>query len=217
MTEKNLKTGDAVTYEQDDYIVVENKITKDTEKQRTLIHINVLAISLIVLTYLVYFTAVNIIGVDEKMSVLSFTQLLIYALAFLISFIIFIVAHEYVHYLAYRFFGKIPKYKLKFGLVLKSGMAYCIALEPVTIKASRLSLMMPIYLLVIPSLIAAIVLQNGFIVFLTAMFASGSGGDLWYIWTLRKYSADKYIIEAMPDKSGYEIGYLVLDLVNRNQ
>lgn len=211
MAKIDLKSGDTINYGQHQYRVIENRVTQGKDKQRAFIAINVIAIFIMIVTYLLCFATLSVMGVAGQGFSFSFLEMLIYFVIFVVIFLIFIVAHEYVHYLAYIFFGGIPKNKLKFGVVLKSGMAYCISLEPNTVRASRLSLMMPLYVLVIPVFIAAILTQNSFLAFLTAMFASGSGGDIWYMWTLRKDNADKYMIETMPADDGYEIGYLLLE------
>lgn len=215
MNEKNMKPGDKTTYFDKEYVVEENKITVDKNKSKILLTINLLSVFITAAFFIIYIIIINLIGPAQNMVSFSFLKLLFYMVFFFAAFAIFIAAHEYVHYLAYRVFGKVKKQNFKFGLVLKSGMAYCISLQPSTVKVSRISLMMPLYVLVIPLFIISVVLKNNFIAFLTAMFAGGSAGDLWYIWTLRKYPKDKYIIESVPSSSGYEIGYLVMDLVNQ--
>ena len=213
MNELNLQPGDSVEYKNGKYTVVENRIVKGKQKQRKMILINVLAIVIMVLIFVLCATGMATMGKTDGTFSFGFGE---FAYGFLIiaaAFIVFIVAHEYVHYLTYRIAGKSPKDSLKFGVVLKSGMAYCISLVPNTVKASRLSLMMPFYVLVIPIIILAIVLQSVPLTFMAALFASGSAGDFWYMWTLRKDSRDKYIIEAMPEGNGYEIGYLVLEKI----
>lgn len=211
MNEKLLKTGDSVTYGQSNYKVIDNRITKDKNKTKILILINVISLLIAFGVYILYILSSAMIGVKEQVVQFDFIDMIIYLFVFVAAYVLFIIAHEYVHYLTYRYAGNIPKDKLKFGIVLKSGMAYCISLEPTTVKASRLSLMMPFYVLVIPLIIISVLTQNGFLAFLSALFAGGSAGDIWYMWTLKKDSREKYIIEAMPSGKGYEIGYLLLD------
>ncbi len=91
------------------------------------------------------------------------------------------------------------------------GMAYCISTVPNTVRTSRISLMMPIYVIIIPMAIISVLTGNKYLAILTAAFFSGSAGDLWYMWTLRKYSKDLYILEEEPVDKEYEIGYYVLE------
>lgn len=211
MNKLNLKSGETIICNNSEYRVIENRIVQGKGKKKALITINVLAFAIIPAVFIIYFIALSIIGIQEQSFEIGIGSALIRLAIFFSSYIAFIVAHEYVHYLTYRYFGKTPKDQLKFGLALKTGMAYCIALTPNTIKSSRLSLMMPFYVLVIPFILVAIVLQSGFLLFLAALFASGSAGDFWYMWTLRNDEEDKYILESVPEDGGYDIGYLVLE------
>ncbi|MBN2879160.1 MAG: DUF3267 domain-containing protein [Clostridia bacterium] len=208
------KQGDIIEYGQNRFTVLENRIAAGKEKANKIILINAVAILLIILVYALYIPFRVMMGTPAEEFSFGAKDFLIYLAAFFASFIVFVVAHEYVHYLSYRIWGKVPKEKLKFGLVVKSGMAYCISLEPTTVKESRTSLMMPIYVLVLPVMALAFALQNGFLVFLSAMFFSGSAGDLWYMWTMRKDGRDKYVIENMPKNGEYELGYLLLEKIN---
>lgn len=106
-------------------------------------------------------------------------------------------------------FGKVPKKDIAFGVVLKSGVAYCISKIPVTVKASRLSLMMPVYIICIPLYIIAIIFNNVGLALYTVVLFSGSVGDIYYMWKLRKTDKNLYMFEKMPSKTGYEIGYLL--------
>lgn len=214
MKELNLNAGDTATYNDTEYKVIENRIVKGKDKNKALIVINVIGVAIIPIVFIIYFMVLSIVDIQEQNFEIDLIDTIIRLFVFVASFIAFIIAHEYVHYLTYRFIGKTTKDQLKFGLALKTGMAYCIALSPNTVKSSRLSLMMPFYVLVIPFIILAIALQNGFLIFLAALFASGSAGDFWYMWTLRKDSKDLYIIESVPEDGGYDIGYLVLEKID---
>lgn len=213
MNEVNMKKDETVEYGQTQYKVVENKIIQGKTKKQAFVAINVLALVLMGMVFVIYYIAINIMGVNSQSGEFGLVDMIAYFVGTIAIFLLFICVHELVHYYTYHILGKTPKDKLKFGIVPKMGMAYCIALEPNTLKASRLSLMMPVYLLVVPTIILAIALQSGYVAFLAALFASGSGGDIWYMWTLRKESEDKYIIESMPEGKEYEIGYLVLEKI----
>lgn len=214
MNEINLKPGQTVSYNNSEYQVIENRILKGKAKNSAMLIMGVVSFLLIPAVMLIYFIVLNVMGVHGQQFEFGMTNALVYMVIIIISFVLFIVAHEYVHYLTYRYIGKTEKDKIKFGLALKTGMAYCIALSPNTIKVSRLSLMMPFYVLVIPFIILAVALQSGLLIFIAALFASGSAGDFWYMWTLRKDSKDKYIIESVPQDSEYDIGYIVLEKLN---
>ena len=214
MQELSAKTGDILEYDGEHYRVMENRIKRGEEKRKAVINLNIIAIPTIAIVYFGCLFILLIIndGSTEPTNYTSSGFFLNFIIA-IVSFLVYIIVHEYTHYLAYRIFGKTKKKNLKFGFVLKSAMAYCIAITPNTVKASRLSLMMPIYALIIPLIIIALIFQSTFLILLASIFASGSCGDIWYMWTLRKDAKDKYIIEAMPASDGYEIGYLVLEKI----
>jgi len=134
---------------------------------------------------------------------------LIGPIVFLFSFFIFIVIHELLHGLAFMLFNKNKKNELKFGLVLKSGLAYCISTVPVRVGPSRLSLMMPVYVVCIPLYLFAMISGDIWLIVMAVFFLSGSTGDFYYMWKLRSTNKDLYIYEVMPTKTGYEIGYLL--------
>ena len=214
MNEKNLQPDEMVTYRDIQYRVLENRITPDEKRKSTLVKLNVISFATLGAVFILCTIAIVLLnGNAEGGFTIDGLNFLLSFLLVALVFVAFIVAHEYVHYLTYRFAGGTPKNSLKFGLSLKSGMAYCISLVPNTIKASRLSLMMPFYVLVIPTIIAAILFQSSLLTFMAALFASGSAGDFWYMWSLRKDAKDKYIIEAIPEGSEYEIGYLLLEKI----
>ena len=125
------------------------------------------------------------------------------------GFFPYIVIHELLHGLAFVIFNKTSWKDLKFGIVIKSGMAYCISTVPVKVNPARLSLMMPIYLFCIPMMIFGIILNEVHIVLFSFLYFTGSTGDLYYMWKLRKTSKEFYMFEEMPTKSGYEVGYLL--------
>ncbi len=212
MSDENLQKGELVTYGHIKYKIIDNKIVKGDKKRKTIMKINAFSVLIMIFVYLIYFAATNILGGNDTVFNFEFMSFFISFVIIFAGFVLFIVAHEYMHYLSYRISGT-PKDKLKFGVILKSGLAYCISLVPNTLKASRLSLMMPFYVLVIPCIILSIFLKNNLLGFMSALFASGSAGDFWYMWSMHKIPKDMYIVEVMPKSDGYEIGYLVLEKI----
>ncbi len=125
----------------------------------------------------------------------------------IVGFILYIVVHELLHGAAFMLFNRNTKQELKFGFEKKSGMAYCISTTPVKVPAARLSLMMPIYVVCIPMFVLGIVFNDIVLQVISIFFVSGSSGDVYYMWKLRKASKDHYMFEEMPTATGYEIGY----------
>ncbi|MEX1376829.1 MAG: DUF3267 domain-containing protein [Eubacteriales bacterium] len=215
MKEQSAKPGDILEYDGVQYKVIENRIKRGTEKRKVIINLNLIALPIMILVFAFLYFLLALLNKGTLLHInLSTGGFIINMLIIFGSFIVFAAIHECAHYLAYKFIGKTKKENLKLGIAPKSGMAYCIALSPNTVSASRWSLMMPIYALIIPLSAIAIILQSTFFIFLVSLFASGSAGDIWYMWTMRKDTKDKYIIEALPASSEYEVGYLVLEKIN---
>ena len=215
MNEKSAKPGDILEYDGVQYKVIENRIKQGKEKRKVIIDLNLLAFPIVILVFafLYFLLALLNDGVLPPIN-LSIGGFIIDMLIIFASFIVYAAIHEFAHYLAYKIIGNTKKANMKIGIAPKSGMAYCIALSPNTVRASRWSLMMPIYTLIIPLSVIAVILQSTFFIFLVSLYASGSAGDIWYMWTMRKDTPDKYIIEALPESSEYDVGYLVMEKIN---
>lgn len=197
------KIGDIFAFNETNYELLENNIIPRKKKTKFLIYMNLSAWLVIIIGLLV-----NLIIFRSGSFELTFMSFVILGI-YLIGFIVFAVIHELLHGGAFMLFGRVSKKDIAFGVVLKSGVAYCISKIPVSVKASRLSLMMPIYVICIPLYVIAIILNNFGLGLYTIILFSGSVGDIYYMWKLRKTDKNLYMFENMPNKSGYEIGYLL--------
>lgn len=187
------------------YEIVEDHVVKNNDKRRFLVLIN--AISFIIIFAVI---AVGILLIECIHGAILFEFNLIGLLFFIASFIVFILVHELVHGLAFRVAGKVSWKNITYGVVVKSGMAYCISEVPVKLRASRISLLAPLVVICLPVIAYGIAAGNLGILIMGAFFASGSSGDLWYIWILRRKSKDLYMIEEKPENGEYKLGcYLV--------
>jgi len=200
--------GDIVEFSNGRYQVVEDNIVPDKKRNNVLLLLNGLAIVLMFVTGSLMVVLNGFIH-DEFSYDLELFTLLAYMIGLLVVFFGYVVIHELLHGWAFRLFNGNKKNQLKFGVILKNGMAYCISTVPVNVKAARLSLMMPVYVVCLPLMILSVVLGNLGLVILSAALISGSAGDFYYMWKLRKTSEEYYMFEEMPTKEGYEIGYIL--------
>ncbi|AIO18706.1 hypothetical protein KQ51_00826 [Candidatus Izimaplasma bacterium HR1] len=191
--------GTVRAFETGNFEVVENNIIPEKEKMKFIMKLNL---------YTLLMTVVGIIIVIVFMPK-DFTVNLIELSILLFSFLIYVIVHELLHGMAFMIWNKTSWNQIKFGLVLKSGMAYCISKVPVKVNAGRVSLMMPVYIVCIPMLIIAFVLKDVALGIASIMYLSGSTGDFYYMWKLRHTKKDLYMHEEMPTASGYEVGYLL--------
>ena len=200
-----MEKGEVLHFNGEDFLLVENQIVEESKKKTVTILLNVFAIIGIIPLFVLHF----VLTVPNAISI-EIVDLLYFLFVYL-GFFVYIVIHELLHGAAFHFFGKVEKKDIKFGVVWKSAMAYCISTVPVSVKASRLSLMMPVYVVCIPMYIIGIVLNIQVLCIGSILYLSGSVGDFYYMWKLRKAKKDQYMMEIIPTKSGYEIGYLLME------
>lgn len=192
-------------YDNKRYEIVEDYIVKPKDKRKFLVLINIISFAILFGVF-----AIGILLIEYLHGEIIFEFDLIGLLLFIVFFIVFILVHELIHGLAFRIAGNIPWKHISYGVVPKSGMAYCICEVPVKLSASKISLLAPLVIICIPVIVWGIVAGNLGIVILGAFFVSGSAGDLWYVWILRKKPKDLYMIEEKPVNGEYKLGcYLV--------
>ena len=199
------QVGDIYTFKEVNYELLENSIVprkKNTKFMGMLIISSLLLIFVGVGIHLAIFSSGR--GSFE----ISVSSLIVFAI-YIVGYFLFIIVHELLHGVSFRIFGKVSKEDIVFGVILKSGLAYCVSKIPVTVYASRLSLMMPVYVICLPLYILSIILGDVWMGIYAILLFSGSVGDIYYLWKLRKKDKDYYMYETMPTKSRYEIGYLL--------
>jgi len=197
--------GETYPFANGQFKLVENHILKAKEKQPFLIKLNIAAILFmiigILLTIVVFWGNVTI-----NIGPLG-------ASLYLLSFLVFVVIHELLHGITFVLFSKNKWSTMKFGISVKSGVAYCISLVPVKLPRAKLSLMMPIYAVCLPIYIYAIITNDFALAILGVLLASGSVGDFYYMWKLHRISNKLYMYEELPTKTGYEIGFHIFEKI----
>lgn len=196
-------------YNNEEYLVKDEVfISKDKQKSFVL-QLNLYAI----LTVIILIMTTGIFFNEGTIKIDSSSSYLLDTILFFGSFILYIVVHELLHGLAFILFGKVSIKDIKFGVILKSGMAYCISTVPVKVNAARISLMMPVYVVCIPLYVYAFITHSFLLAILAILFFSGSVADIYYLWKLRKTNKNYYMYEKPPTKNGYEIGYILYEKV----
>lgn len=197
------QVGDIYTFKNVNYKLLENNIIPKRSRTKFMVWLNISALVLIFVGIGIHLAIFS--SASFKISTSSLFVLTIY----IAGFFLFVVVHELLHGIAFRFFGKISKEDIVFGVKLKSGVAYCVSKIPVSVYASRLSLMMPVYVICLPLYVLSFILGDVWLGMYAILLFSGSVGDIYYMWKLRKEDKDYYMYETMPTESGYEIGYLL--------
>lgn len=197
------------TFSNGEYKEVDNRIVPENKKNGFVLKLNIYALFMIVIlsigTVMIFGSFSFVIeGIDS----------LLYFAGFIISFLLYIVIHELLHGVGFVLFGEATIKDLKFGVIFKNGMAYCISTVPVSVKTSRISLMMPVYVICIPMYIIGVITNSFYISLLAVFFLSGSVGDFYYMLLLRKTDKNLYMYEEAPTKTGYQIGYILYEKVS---
>lgn len=195
--------GDVVVINRVEYEIIEDNIIPQSKNKKFLLWMNVVSVFVFVILL------AGTLGLGFSTS-FSGTVEITAILLFIAAFIVYIIVHEFLHGVSFIIFGNVGIRNLKYGVIIKSGLAYCISLVPVKVWASRLSLMMPIYVICIPLYVYSLLSQNPFLAFLALLYFTGSIGDLYYMWKLRKTDKNLYMFEDAPTSKGYKIGYLLL-------
>jgi hypothetical protein len=104
-------------------------------------------------------------------------------LVWLAIFIPGIILHELIHGIFFVIYSKNKWKSIKFGFVLKKGVAYCTCLEPIKIKHFIVAGIMPGILLgILPAIISEII-GNLPLLFIGIVFTMGAIGDLYIIFS----------------------------------
>lgn len=200
----NRTIGTVETFHNEPYQLVDDRILPAAKRMPFLYKLNVWAIG-----FLVIGSGLTVALFANRSLIIEASPL--EALWAVLAMILFVPLHELLHGAGFVLFSGRPWKTVRFGLILKNGLAYCISTVPVTVRRARISLMLPIYAVCLPLYVVAYVTSDFGLALLGVFLAAGSVGDVYYLWTLRDVPSHRYMMEAMPTKDGYEIGYLLYE------
>lgn len=195
--------GETYAFANETYTLLESHILPDDERMPFLYKMNGVAILFIVIAIAVS------LPLFWGRIIQDYNWWLI-ALLF-ISFLPYVVIHEFLHAISFVLFSKQPWSTIEYGLILKNGVAYCLSSVPVTVRRARLSLMMPVYVVCIPVFVFGFYYDYYPLILFGIFLISGSVGDFYYLWKLKSYKGSLYMYEKPPTKQGYEIGFLLFE------
>jgi Putative zincin peptidase len=122
-------------------------------------------------------------------------------LLLLVVFVVGVVVHEYIHALAWSYFGRKPLSAIKFGFQISTLTPYAHSLEPMEVNAYRLGPIMPALVLgILPSIIA-ILIGNGWLLTFGLFFTAAAAGDMLILWLIRNVKAGT-LVEDHPTQAG---------------
>jgi hypothetical protein len=149
--------------------------------------INVFAVFATLIFFALFIAAWKIFrGIPYKAGLLKQTYLYI-----ILSFPI----HELIHALGFRFFGKAPWSKIKFGFVVKLLAPYANPMIPLSKTAYLWSGALPGLTIGIVPLLLGFILGSMPLSFVGLISVMASMGDLFILWTLRGVASNQSVLE----------------------
>ena len=105
------------------------------------------------------------------------------------------IVHELIHGIFYAYYAKNKWKSVKFGLVLKKGIAYCICTEVIKIRPFFITTIMPTVIMGIVPLIISLINGSLHFFFFGIINMLGGCGDIYIILRFLKESKDSYILD----------------------
>lgn len=121
----------------------------------------------------------------------------------LIVMIAFFVIHELVHAAFFLAACEGGSKSIVFGV--KQLTPFCHCEELLTLRAYRRSCLAPLWAVCLPLAIFSFFVPEPLVFLLTLTMISGSGGDLWIVWALRKYNANTTLVYDRDDIVGCDV------------
>lgn len=117
------------------------------------------------------------------------------------AFILSIIVHEGLHGFGYRYFGKVSKSDVKFGINWKALSPYAHCKTAMTAKAYRISVVLPGLLLGVVPVLAGIVTGIGWLTVWGFVMTAAAGGDITILWTIRNVESTRFV-QDHPTRAG---------------
>jgi hypothetical protein len=174
----------------------------NTENKRDLsismLRANVLALFIMIPVAILQFSLFALWNGDGEASVtLNLLNMLIFALIVAAS----IVAHEFIHGLAWVVFGKKPFSAVQFGVQWKVLTPFAHLKEPIEVHGYRVGGFMPGFILGILPFLLSLILGNGGLLWFGVLQTAAASGDWLILWLLRKVKSGT-MVEDHPSRAG---------------
>ena len=136
--------------------------------QLDMIILNILAILLfVIMMVVVYF-----VGYDFS-DITDYNLLVLFILMF-----VWLMVHEVIHGIGFALFKEVNKKNIVFGMALEKGVFYCMCKQKISKKVIFTSLLFPVTIIGIITMILGIIINNGMLVYLSIFNIVGSIGDI---------------------------------------
>lgn len=197
------------TFPREDYHVITHSIS--------ILKANIVAliypIPFVMLYLAIYFSAKYFWSpVNLTLSTDNFLYFALFFLTYVVGLLILIVLHEFIHALFFISGCENGWKSIHFGI--KQLTPFCHCLEILTLSQFRRSLWGPLWILCPLLAAASVILGDPVSFLLTLVMIFGSGGDLYVLWTTRKYRGSTTLVYDLDDQIGCEV-YLKEDSADK--
>ncbi|GAB0170248.1 DUF3267 domain-containing protein [Lysinibacillus sp. CTST325] len=149
---------------------------------------NIVFTSCLVLIFMV----IQYIYTKDPFSI-TFWNMIIGSILFVILYIVFIILHEAFHLIGFMVFGGVPFKSLKYGLNLELGVAYATTEQALPNHAMKKALLLPFWTTGVLPTIAGFYFNSTVLVLVGAFLIAGAVGDFSMYKELRKYPKNALI------------------------
>ena len=108
-------------------------------------------------------------------------------LIFVVSYVVLIVVHEFIHGLTWSFFAEHGFKDIEFGFMKEYMTPYCTCGVPLAKGPYILGALMPLIVLGIVPIIVAFVIKSALLLYIGAIMAISAGGDIMIVAKLLAY------------------------------
>lgn len=130
--------------------------------------LNIFAILLfVIMMVVVYFVGYGFSGITD------YDLLLLFILMF-----IWLMIHEIFHGIGFALFKEVNRKNIVFGMALEKGVFYCMCKQKISKKVIFTSLLFPVTIIGIITMILGIIINKGMLVYLSIFNIVGSVGDI---------------------------------------
>jgi hypothetical protein len=172
-------------------------------------HKTVVTISMIKVNILVLIASIGMMAVALYIHVLLFGNAVLTVtlpgfLLFLTVMFIFIVLHEAIHLIGFRYIGGVPKRELDWGFNWKMMVAYAHVKRPITVKQMKKVLLLPFVPTGLLPFLAGISINAVPLTIMGVILTAGCFGDFVLYRKLLKFPEHALVLDR-PAKPGFTV------------
>ncbi len=116
-----------------------------------------------------------------------------------LSIMVVVVIHEMLHGVGIVRFGHVPRQAIRFGFLWSALMPYCHCTVPLSVRAYRRMLLLPLWVTGGVAWLALLIAPSDWLALVTGMTCAACVGDVWIVLKLRRISDDCFVKDSPSD------------------